>query len=74
MLRKEWKPRHVYVESMDTTGEGDAKGPGSDPMDLLADSMSSLSLIPPLIHFGRGGSKAGFKRAPRGNAVRGISH
>jgi len=73
MLRKEWKPRResAYAEAMDTSG---AHSKGSDPVDLLSDSMSSLSLIPPSIHFGRGGSKAGFGRAPRGTAIRGISH
>jgi len=37
-----------------------------DPVDTLTDSMSSLSLIPPAIQFGRGGSKGGFQVASSG--------
>jgi len=34
-------------------------------VDTLADSMSSLALVPPSIHFGRGGVRGGFKQHPR---------
>ena len=43
----------------------------SDPVDLLTDSMSSLSLIPPAIQFGRGGLKTGFQRHSNGSSVHG---
>ena len=45
------------------------------PADLntLTDSMSSLALVPPSIHFGRGGARGGFKLPPhmRGIVARG---
>lgn len=31
-------------------------------VDTLADSMSSLALVPPSVHFGRGGVRRGFKQ------------
>ena len=42
-------------------------------VDTLADSMSSLALVPPSIHFGRGGARNGLKQPPhmRGMAARG---
>ncbi|KAF5351289.1 hypothetical protein D9758_008010 [Tetrapyrgos nigripes] len=41
------------------TGSTPAKANAQDNLDGLADSMSSLSLVPSAIRFGRGGKKAG---------------
>jgi hypothetical protein len=45
----------------------------STDVDALADSMSSLALVPPSVHFGRGGMRGGFKQPPymRGMVARG---
>lgn len=45
----------------------------STDVDDLANSMSSLALIPPAVHFGRGGVRGGFKQSlhPRGMVSRG---
>lgn len=47
----------------------------STNVDALADSMSSLSLVPPAVHFGRGGVRGGFKQPAytRGMVARGRS-
>ncbi|KZT25341.1 hypothetical protein NEOLEDRAFT_1065436 [Neolentinus lepideus HHB14362 ss-1] len=43
--------------------------PGEDDMDALADSMTSLSLIPSSIRFGRGGKAGGFGPRGRGGHI-----
>jgi hypothetical protein len=45
----------------------------STDVDALANSMSSLALVPPSVHFGRGGVRGGFKQSsyPRGMVTRG---
>ncbi|KLO10950.1 hypothetical protein SCHPADRAFT_492688 [Schizopora paradoxa] len=44
-------------------------GPESNDPDSLASAMSSLSLVPPSIRFGRGGSRQGFLSSQRGRGL-----
>jgi hypothetical protein len=43
-----------------------ASSNGLDPIDALADSISSLALVPVAVQFGRGGVKGGFQHVSRG--------
>jgi hypothetical protein len=54
-------PERFHAE----VGDMGAPPPGPAPsaaIDVLADSMSSLALVPPSVHFGRGGVRGGFKQ------------
>lgn len=55
-------PERFQAEArrMDVSSSEPEPAPSTD-LDTLADSMSSLSLVPPSIHFGRGGVRGGFK-------------
>ncbi|KAI5895626.1 uncharacterized protein SCHCODRAFT_02619945 [Schizophyllum commune H4-8] len=58
-------------------GRRKQRGPaGDDDVDNLADSMSSLHLVPPAVRFGRGGRTSGFvhPRAPDHDAAHGGAH
>ena len=62
-------PQPTEVHHMDVSPPKPA--PSTD-VNALADSMSSLALVPPSIHFGRGGARGGFKHSHmRGMVVRG---
>lgn len=64
----------VDSPSDDVPSEGKPLSTGADPLqradpDALASAMSSLSLVPPSIRFGRGGSRQGFLSGHRGRAA-----
>lgn len=63
--RPETDIHHMDVSSLDP--------PHSTDVDALADSMSSLALVPPSVRFGRGGARGGFKQPQhmRGMVMRG---
>jgi len=86
LLRKEWKPRVGSDPHMDCsegiiecTSEAlsaphlaslSSSKSLADSVDVLTHSMSSLSLFPPAIRFGRGGAKSGFQRShSRGDKI-----
>lgn len=70
-VRTQTPPQQLQAEAhhMDVSPEQAS----STDVDTLADSMSSLALIPPSVHFGRGGVRGGFKQSlpPRGMVIRG---
>jgi len=69
-VRTQTPLERFQTEAHDTDASSSEPAPSTD-VDVLADSMSSLALVPPSVHFGRGGVRGGFKRHPRGMVTRG---
>ncbi len=77
---RQWIPRPTYPQISQNVGASAARSQSRevvsvDDADALVSSMSSLSLVPPSIRFGRGGSRQAFPSGHRARvaSLRGIT-